>query len=247
MISTLVILAALAGFDIAADLTQLDETLERASVYQAAHERRIQSFEHDLATGKASTDAERYEVYGSIYELAYPFKYDLAIDAIESQEKLALKMGRNDLLTETRLRKAILYCTAGLYVECSEIAEKIDTTSFTSDTQKFLYYEYQQRFCRDFREYREPGKGGELDERAGYYRGRLIEFLPQVVGEQHRNDGPRALRQPGPGAAVDQPVLYQIKIGKPIGQSAENIVQFHQSFNTAPARSSPSSPGSPPP
>lgn len=179
MISTLVILAALAGFDIAADLTQLDETLERASIYQAAHERRIQSFEHVLATGKASTDAERYEVYGSIYELAYPFKYDLAIDAIESQEKLALKMGRNDLLTETRLRKAILYCTAGLYVECSEIAEKIDTTSFTSDTQKFLYYEYQQRFCRDFREYREPGKGGELDERAGYYRGRLIEFLPE--------------------------------------------------------------------
>lgn len=180
MIKTLIILASLAGFDLAADLTQLDETLEKAPVYQAAHERRIQSVEHDLASGKSSTDAERYAAYGEIYELTYPYKYELAAEALENQEKLALRMGREDLLTEVKLRKAILYCTAGMYVECNDIADKIDTTSFTSDTQQFLYYEYQQRFCRDFREFRQPGEGGVLDERAGYYRGRLIEYLPET-------------------------------------------------------------------
>ena len=170
---------AVERFDLAADLSALDETLSRSAEYQAAHERRLFALERELASGRVITLQERYDTYGEIYRLAYPYQYDRAMEALNNQEKMALRMGREDLLTEVKLRKALLYCTAGLYVECSEISEIIDTTAFTSDTQLFLYYEFQQRFCRDFREFNNPGEGGVLDERAGYYRGRLIEYLPE--------------------------------------------------------------------
>ena len=170
MIKTLIVLAALAGFDIQADLQQLDETLGKAAEYAAAHERRIQAVEHDLATDRPLTDEFRYEVYGQIYDLTYAFQYDRALEALDNQEQVAARMGRKDLLTETRLRKALLHCVAGRYAESMAEAERIDTTKFTSDGQLFLWYEYQQRFCRDFREYNHPGVGGVLDERAGFYQ-----------------------------------------------------------------------------
>ncbi|MBO4469772.1 MAG: hypothetical protein J5740_05240 [Bacteroidales bacterium] len=179
MIKTLVILAAVAGFDLNADLLQLDEALSKAAEYSAVHERRIQAAEHDLATDRPLTDEYRYEVYGQIYDLAYAFQYDRALEALDNQEQVAARMGRDDLLIETRLRKALLHCTAGRYAESMAVSERIDTAVFTSDRQLYLWYEYQQRFCRDFREYNHPGEGGVLDERAGFYRGRLIEFLPE--------------------------------------------------------------------
>ena len=171
--------SASAAYDIQADLARLDETLAKASEYAAAHERRIQAMEHDLAAGKPVSDEYRYSVYGKIYDLAYAFQYDRALEALDNQEQVATRMGRRDLLTETRLRRALLDCTAGRYAECMAIAEQIDTARFTDKRQLYLYYEYRQRFCRDFREYNSPGEGGELDERAGFYRGRLIEFLPE--------------------------------------------------------------------
>ncbi|MBO4610928.1 MAG: hypothetical protein J5668_02355 [Bacteroidales bacterium] len=179
MIKTLVILAALAGFDLNADLLQLDEALGKAAEYSAVHERRIQAAEHDLATDRPLTDEFRYEVYGQIYDLSYAFQYDRALEALNNQEQVAARMGRDDLLIETRLRKALLHCTAGRYAESMAVSERIDTAVFTSDRQLYLWYEYQQRFCRDFREYNHPGEGGVLDERAGFYRGRLIEYLPE--------------------------------------------------------------------
>ncbi|MBR6458434.1 MAG: hypothetical protein IKS71_07530 [Bacteroidales bacterium] len=179
MIKTLIILAALAGFDIQADLQRLDETLDKAAEYAAAHERRMQAVEHDLTSDRPLTDEFRYEVYGQVYELAYAFQYDRALEALDNQEQVAVRMGRKDLVIETRLRKALLHCVAGRYAESMAVAETIDTTKFTSDRQLFQWFEYQQRFCRDFREYNHPGVGGELDERAGFYRGRLIEYLPE--------------------------------------------------------------------
>ena len=77
---------AVERFDLAADLSALDETLSRSAEYQAAHERRLFALERELASGRVITLQERYDTYGEIYRLAYPYQYDRAMEALNNQE-----------------------------------------------------------------------------------------------------------------------------------------------------------------
>lgn len=178
-------------------LVRLDNVLSNAQHYAREREARIRTAESELQL--ASSDESRYEVYGKVFSLTYDYQFDKAINALENQEKYAPS---EDLALEARLRKAMLYCSSGYFVECSELVSSIDTTSFTSDSQLYLYYQLRHRFYKDFREYLHPGVGGELDEKAGWYRGQLIEYLPDDsflrgkmllsdLIEQHNFDGAR--------------------------------------------------------
>lgn len=178
-------------------LVRLDNALSNAQHYAREREARIRTAESELQL--AASDESRYEVYGKVFSLTYDYQFDKAINALENQEKYAPS---EDLALEARLRKAMLYCSSGYFVECSELVSSIDTTSFTSDSQLYLYYQLRHRFYKDFREYLHPGVGGELDEKAGWYRGQLIEYLPDDsflrgkmllsdLIEQHNFDGAR--------------------------------------------------------
>lgn len=178
-------------------LVRLDNALSNAQHYAREREARIRTAESELQL--AASDESRYEAYGKVFSLTYDYQFDKAINALENQEKYAPS---EDLALEARLRKAMLYCSSGYFVECSELVSSIDTTSFTSDSQLYLYYQLRHRFYKDFREYLHPGVGGELDEKAGWYRGQLIEYLPDDsflrgkmllsdLIEQHNFDGAR--------------------------------------------------------
>lgn len=178
-------------------LVRLDNVLSNAQHYAREREAKIRTAESELQL--ASSDEARYEVYGKVFSLTYDYQFDKAITALANQEKYAPS---EELALETRLRTALLCCSSGYFVECSELISSIDTTSFTSDSQLYLYYQLRHRFYKDFREYLHPGVGGELDEKAGWYRGQLIEYLPDDsflrgkmllsdLIEQHNFDGAR--------------------------------------------------------
>lgn len=178
-------------------LVRLDNALSNAQHYAREREARIRTAESELQL--QTSDAARYDVYGKIFSLTYDYQFDKAINALENQEKYAPSA---DQALEARLRIAMLYCSSGYFVECSDLISSIDTTSFTSDSQLYLYYQLRHRFYKDFREYLHPGVGGELDEKAGWYRGQLIEYLPDDsflrgkmllsdLIEQHNFDGAR--------------------------------------------------------
>lgn len=158
-----------------AGLLKIDDTIAEAQQFARTREDHIKIAEREIQS--AATKEQLYDIYDKIFTLTYDYQFDKALNALEKQELYALS---KDKLLETQLRKAMLYCSGGYFIECSDLLSSIDTTAFTSKDQLLQYYHIRYRFCKDFREYIRPGKGDELDKRAGWYRGQLIEQLPET-------------------------------------------------------------------
>lgn len=156
-------------------LLRLDSTIAEAQQFARTREDYINVAELEIQS--ATSREQLYGIYDKIYSLTYDYQFDKALAALEKQELYASSEGEN---IDTQLRKAMLYCSGGYFLDCSNLLSSIDTTSFTDNAQLYQYYRLCYRFYRDFREYIGPGKGGVLYERAGWYRGQLIENLPET-------------------------------------------------------------------
>ncbi len=155
------------------ELQQLDRDLSASSSYALQRETKIRSAEAEV---RSATSDKLYDAYGKVYDLTCDYQFDKALAILENQENSA----SSDIQTNmTRLRKGLLWCRAGYFVECSNLLSSIDTTSFSTNDETWLYYELCKNFYQDFREFIHPGVGGELDAKAGWYRGKLIEYLPE--------------------------------------------------------------------
>lgn len=155
-------------------LLRLDNTIAEAQQFARAREDYINVAELEIQS--ATSREQLYGIYDKIYSLTYDYQFDKALAALEKQELYASSDGE---IIETNMRKAMLYCTGGYFLDCSNILSSIDTASFTDKGQLYEYYRLCYRFYKDFREYIGPAKGGG-DERAGWYRGQLIENLPET-------------------------------------------------------------------
>ena len=168
---TLVLLLALAASGLQADFDALDAALGNSLEAVHRHESRIDAV-RSVAYGRDRSPSRLYEAYGHLYELYYPFQFDGALDALNSQEEQAALVGDPSAPSEVALSKAILYATAGMYLEASQAAAKVDTLTFGA-AQMQRWYDFRQRFCHDFWEY-----GGSDDQDlfrdARYYRDRII-------------------------------------------------------------------------
>lgn len=157
-----------------AGLLKLDNSIAEAQQYVRTREDYIKVAELEIQS--ATSDEQLYGIYDKIFALTYDYQFDKALAALEKRELYA---SSKDEIIETGLLKAMLYCSSGYFLECSDLLSSIDSTTFTSDDQLYLYYHIRYRFCKDFREYIRPGKGDELEKKAGWYRGQLIEHLPE--------------------------------------------------------------------
>lgn len=159
-------------------LRRLDDALAASSSYASARENRIRAAEEQVKTAAGNPQA-LYNAYSKLYALCCDYQFNKALSAAEGMEKSAHECGLATLVNLSLLQKGMLWCRAGYFVECSGLISSVDTSSFTTDGERFLWYELNKNFYQDFREFIHPGVGGELDEKAGWYRGKLIEYLPE--------------------------------------------------------------------
>ena len=181
LLSLLALLASLtaSAHSVEALLVQLDETLAQADKYVAEKEVRIKTIENTLRS-PGLTAAQRFSTYGQLYDEYLSYNFDKASEALEQQEEAARELGDRTRINEVLLSRAMVNAIGGLYLEASNILEsQIDTTILT-DTQKTEYWDAQQRFWYDYREYLHgEDPGGRMAGKIAWYRKALLNSLPE--------------------------------------------------------------------
>ena len=132
-------------------LERLDAELENAADFVHVKEQKISTVEN-LLNSRGVTPLQQYHIYGQLYDEYVAFQFDKAKEMLEHQERLADEMNDRSLKDDALLEKAMLYTTAGFYLEASHVFEQLDTTAFDAG-QKIAWYDARQKFLRDYDEY----------------------------------------------------------------------------------------------
>ncbi|MGN1226984.1 MAG: DUF6377 domain-containing protein [Candidatus Cryptobacteroides sp.] len=169
----------LRAYDIKEDLGYLDKVLDNSSEYFSQKKSRLHRLELDV---NSTNDLRRkYVLLNKVYEEYFSFQFDQALKVLEEQERVALELKDSELLTQTRLRRAKLYCVGGYYKESEQCVAGMDTLAFSKESL-LLWYDMRQQFCYDFGGSGGVPKSGMLSQ-ASYYRGRYLELCPQETFE----------------------------------------------------------------
>ena len=160
-------------------LVQLDQTISMADKYVAEKEVRIKTIENPLHSRGISAE-QRYLTYKQLYEEYMTYNFAKASEALEGQEEAAKELGDRSLINEVLISRAMVNATGGMYLEASNILQnQIDTTILT-DEQKLRYWEAQQRFWYDYREYlRGEDPDGRMAAKIAWYRNAILGAAPE--------------------------------------------------------------------
>ncbi len=161
------------AFDVKDDLSTLDKVLSNSSNFEVILNNRIQRIELELDAECNSDDFKKYGLYTTLFEEYLPYQFDKALSALNEQETIANRLRDKDYLTQTKLRKAMLYCVGGFYKDAERMIIGVDTLSF-SQTSNLLWCDFRQRYCYDF-----LSKSVGKSSLAQYYRSRYIEIAPE--------------------------------------------------------------------
>lgn len=158
-------------------LLQLDATLSQADRYAAEKEVRIKTIENNIHSRGVSAE-QRFQIYGQLYQEYLTYNFDQASAALDSQEEAAYELGNRALINEVLLSRAMLNATGGLYLEASQLLQQIDTTLFSPD-QQLEYWNTQQRFWFDYRDYLGEDPDGRMASKIAYYRNAILSAAPE--------------------------------------------------------------------
>lgn len=153
-------------------LDALDKALSAAQTRSSNVENSILDLRRDVQLYDSSP-ALQYDKYKHIYDISYAYQFNTAMEALEKMEGIALRLKDSNRLAETRINKALLYCTAGYYLESAQEIQGIDTLTIP---QRLLpaYYDYQMRFSREVNAQGEGRKGALLDK-SNYFAKKLMD------------------------------------------------------------------------
>ena len=152
------------------DLRLLDATIEMAPDYAKNKETLISSLESLLSYPNTSLE-QQYTIYGQIFHENYSFSFANALSALDQQEVIAKSLGERQR-QQVRLDKALLYTTAGMYLEAKDVIDtQLDTARFTPDQQQAYWY-LMQRYWRDYNEWSDVNDRKSIVE---YYRRKYID------------------------------------------------------------------------
>lgn len=158
-------------------LLQLDATLSQADRYAAEKEVRIKTIENNIHSRGVSAE-QRFQIYGQLYREYLTYNFDQASAALDSQEEAAFELGNRAMINEVLLSRAMINATGGLYLEASQLLQQIDTTIFTPE-QQLEYWNTQQRFWYDYRDYLGEDLDGRMASKIAYYRNAILSSAPE--------------------------------------------------------------------
>ena len=133
------------------ELERLDDALDHMEEYVAMKEHRIALIE-DMLDNQSLTLEQRYGIYGQLYKEVVAFQFDKAKEILEAQEAIALYLDDRSMMNSAVVEKAMLFTTAGMFLEARELFERLDTASFDY-RQKIAWYNARQKFLHDYQEY----------------------------------------------------------------------------------------------
>ena len=156
------------------DLVRLDKTLEMAGDFVSNHEAKTAALRSLLGSHDLSP-AEAFDLYGQLFRAEFTYRFDNAKEAADHKAEAAAAMKDRAKVSEANVDRAMLFCIAGMYLEAMQASSQIDTTCL-SGAPLIQYYNFQQRFFYDFREYtRNDEESDSLPEKVRYYRRRIID------------------------------------------------------------------------
>lgn len=136
---------------LADEFERLDSELARMEEYVNEKEARIVTIEGLLASDDLSPE-QKYGLYGQLYQECVAYQFDKAKAILESQEAIAAELEDRSLMNSAVIEKAMLFTTAGMFLEAQELFIQLDTTTFNYQ-QKISWYNARQKFLHDYQEY----------------------------------------------------------------------------------------------
>ena len=136
---------------LADEFERLDSELASMEVYVKEKEAKISTIEGLLASDDLSPE-QKYGLYGQLYQECVAYQFDKAKEILESQEAIAAELEDRSLMNSAVVEKAMLFTTAGMFLEAQELFQQLDTTTFNYQ-QKINWYNARQKFLHDYQEY----------------------------------------------------------------------------------------------
>lgn len=136
---------------LADELGRLDSELARMEEYVNEKEAKIITIEGLLASDDLSPE-QKYGLYGQLYQECVAYQFDKAKAILESQEAIAAELEDRSLMNSAVVEKAMLFTTAGMFLEAQDLFQQLDTTTFNYQ-QKISWYNARQKFLHDYQEY----------------------------------------------------------------------------------------------
>lgn len=136
---------------LADELGRLDSELARMEEYVNEKEAKIITIEGLLASDDLSPE-QKYGLYGQLYQECVAYQFDKAKAILESQEAIAAELEDRSLMNSAVVEKAMLFTTAGMFLEAQDLFQRLDTTTFNYQ-QKISWYNARQKFLHDYQEY----------------------------------------------------------------------------------------------
>ena len=162
------------------ELDNLDATLQMAAEFHAAKDQLLSTL-RERAADPSTPAATAYELWGQLYKESFPYSFSIAADALEKQDSIVRRLGDGHKKTDVLMRRAMLLCVTGMYLESYNISQQIDTTAFDA-AQTLDWCDYQQRFNNDFAEYSPTAEDhARMLEKVGYYRARIIAMTDDTL------------------------------------------------------------------
>lgn len=135
-------------------LTVLDEAVKHSDRYEAVKKQRIALIKEGLATPGLSPD-EEYRINSKLFAEYEAYICDSARHYINRNIAIATRQERQDRLNESKLKKAHILATSGLYAEGVRLLETIDKRTLPDDLLAEYYmvfeniYLYHAEYAQD--------------------------------------------------------------------------------------------------
>lgn len=166
-----------ASWNLRNDLERLDNALQMKETFTARRKDRIASLQKQLSAPNISRESA-FALWGQLYQENLAFSFDDAMDALESQERVARESGNRTWKQIVLIDKALVYSNSGMYLEANESLSSVDTTILDHDRLVHYYY-VKQRFLSDFAAYtRNNGDPAAGTGNARVYRELFVANTP---------------------------------------------------------------------
>ncbi len=153
-------------------LVRLDKLMENNTPSIQNKEQKIQNYKRLLSYGNL-LPRQQYDVNTQLYEEYKKYQTDSAISYVLKNQKIAEKLGLEDLEHETQIQLAFMYCARGMYIVSQNLLASINKTRL-SERLLPCYYDTYGTF---FSSYGQSNNNDEYYRKSELYRDSLLLIL----------------------------------------------------------------------
>lgn len=122
-------------------LQLLDVSISERPLYLSQKVREIDSLKIKL--NKATGDEERYHILSKLLEEYHYFNSDSALHIARQKEEVALRLGNQRYIYDSRMNRAEILGTIGMYKEVLDLMQDISIGQLPKDNHSFYYHIYR--------------------------------------------------------------------------------------------------------